>query len=65
MKKYGAKVTFLRPIKLSQDMVGHKLVEFSPTWSFVGHTPADKKAAAESQDVASNKPDTGATDAKK
>ena len=26
-------------------MVGHKLGEFSPTRSFHGHTPADKKAA--------------------
>ena len=28
-------------------MVGHKLGEFSPTRKFAGHTPADKKAAAE------------------
>ena len=28
-------------------MVGHKLGEFSPTRQFSGHTPADKKAAAE------------------
>ena len=28
-------------------MVGHKLGEFSPTRRFSGHTPADKKAAAE------------------
>jgi len=28
-------------------MVGHKLGEFSPTRTFSGHTPADKKAAAE------------------
>ena len=26
-------------------MVGHKLGEFSPTRTFFGHTPADKKAA--------------------
>ena len=26
-------------------MVGHKLGEFSPTRTFSGHTPADKKAA--------------------
>ena len=31
-------------------MVGHKLGEFSPTRTFSGHTPADKKAA---QDAAS------------
>ena len=26
-------------------MVGHKFGEFAPTRQFVGHTPADKKAA--------------------
>jgi len=35
------------PIKVSEEMVGHKLGEFSPTRQFSGHTPADKKAAAE------------------
>ena len=35
------------PIKISEEMVGHKLGEFSPTRSFHGHTPADKKAAQE------------------
>ena len=35
------------PIRISEEMVGHKLGEFSPTRKFVGHTPADKKAAAE------------------
>jgi len=35
------------PIKISEEMVGHKLGEFSPTRKFSGHTPADKKAAAE------------------
>ena len=33
------------PIRISEDMVGHKLGEFSPTRQFPGHTPADKKAA--------------------
>ena len=33
------------PIKVSDEMVGHKLGEFSPTRQFSGHTPADKKAA--------------------
>ena len=33
------------PIKISEEMVGHKLGEFSPTRQFPGHTPADKKAA--------------------
>jgi len=37
--------TFI-PIKISEEMVGHKLGEFSPTRKFTGHTPADKKAAA-------------------
>ena len=32
-------------IKISEEMVGHKLGEFSPTRTFSGHTPADKKAA--------------------
>ena len=35
------------PITISEDMVGHKLGEFAPTRQFSGHTPADKKAAAE------------------
>ena len=35
------------PIKISEEMVGHKLGEFAPTRTFVGHTPADKKAAKE------------------
>ena len=35
------------PIKISDEMVGHKLGEFSPTRQFSGHTPADKKAAQE------------------
>ena len=35
------------PITISEDMVGHKLGEFAPTRQFFGHTPADKKAAAE------------------
>ena len=32
------------PLTVSEDMVGHKLGEFSPTRTFYGHTPADKKA---------------------
>ena len=35
------------PFKISEEMVGHKLGEFSPTRQFSGHTPADKKAAQE------------------
>ena len=40
------------PIKISEEMVGHKLGEFSPTRTFSGHTPADKKAAQEASAVA-------------
>ena len=36
------------PITVSEDMVGHKFAEFSPTRQFSGHTPADKKAQQES-----------------
>ena len=35
------------PLTISEDMVGHKFGEFAPTRTFVGHTPADKKAAKE------------------
>ena len=38
--------TFI-PITISEEMVGHKLGEFAPTRTFKGHTPADKKAAAD------------------
>ncbi len=31
------------PVSVNEDMVGHKLGEFSPTRTFFGHT-ADKKA---------------------
>ena len=40
------------PIKISDEMVGHKLGEFSPTRQFSGHTPADKKAAQETKSTA-------------
>ena len=46
------------PIKISEEMVGHKLGEFSPTRTFSGHTPADKKAA---QEAATTAPATGAS----
>ena len=39
------------PITISEDMVGHKFGEFAPTRQFVGHTPADKKAAKETSDA--------------
>ena len=49
------------PITISEEMVGHKLGEFSPTRKFSGHTPADKKAAADSGASASPKAAPGAT----
>ena len=39
------------PLTISEDMVGHKLGEFAPTRTFVGHTPADKKAAKDAEVV--------------
>ena len=61
------------PIKISEEMVGHKLGEFSQTRQFSGHTPADKKAAQEavskskttSPELSSTKPKVGSTDGKK
>ena len=44
------------PIKISEEMVGHKLGEFSPTRQFSGHTPADKKAAQVASEVSSPSP---------
>ena len=41
------------PITISEEMVGHKLGEFSPTRKFSGHTPADKKASADGGGAAS------------
>lgn len=35
------------PVYVTENMVGHKLGEFSPSRQFAGHTPADKKANAE------------------
>ena len=32
------------PLTISEDMVEHKLGEFTPTRQFFGHTPDDKKA---------------------
>ena len=66
------------PITISEEMVGHKLGEFAPSRTFKGHTPADKKAAAEASKPAATapgsaaaspastpKPETGKSDAKK
>ena len=50
------------PIKISEEMVGHKLGEFSPTRQFIAHTSAEKKAAQEAAAGASsadNKPKSG------
>ena len=33
------------PVFVTENMVGHKLGEFSPTRTFHGHNPGDKKAA--------------------
>ncbi|MCM2276556.1 MAG: 30S ribosomal protein S19 [Oligoflexia bacterium] len=35
------------PVYVTENMVGHKMGEFAQTRVFHGHTPADKKAAAE------------------
>ena len=32
------------PVSVNENMVGHKLGEFSPTRTFKGHTTSDKKA---------------------
>ena len=32
------------PVTITDEMIGHKLGEFSATRQFFGHTPADKKA---------------------
>ena len=45
------------PIKISEEMVGHKLGEFSPTRQFSGHTPADKKAAEEASSAGTKSAD--------
>ena len=47
--------TFI-PITISEEMVGHKLGEFSPTRKFVAHTSADKKAAQAAQSSAKAPP---------
>ena len=66
------------PIRISEEMVGHKLGEFSPTRQFSGHTPADKKAAqvaavttvvradsSKTPEKAGVKPKVGSNDTKK
>ena len=36
------------PVTITENMGGHKLGEFSPTRTFKGHTPADKKVSGDS-----------------
>ena len=52
------------PITVSEEMVGHKLGEFSPTRKFNGHTPADKKAAAEAPSINKDAPKAASAAAK-
>lgn len=47
------------PVYVTENMVGHKLGEFSATRIFHGHTPADKKAA-EGEAAAAATPAAGA-----
>ena len=47
-------------ITISEDMVGHKLGEFSPTRQFTGHTPADKKAKQVAEQQSTVKKDLNA-----
>ena len=35
------------PVSVTENMVGHKLGEFSPTRIFKGHTTADKKSTSD------------------
>tara|TARA_B100000686_G_C16664997_1_gene903093 strand:- start:611 stop:910 length:300 start_codon:yes stop_codon:yes gene_type:complete len=37
------------PVTVTENMVGHKFGEFSPTRIFKGHTPADKKVTTETE----------------
>ena len=39
------------PVSVSENMVGHKLGEFSPTRIFKGHTTADKKSLSDKKTV--------------
>lgn len=53
------------PVYVTENMVGHKLGEFSPTRKFKGHTPADKKAAESSPAPAAAAPAAPAAGEKK
>ena len=39
------------PVLVSENMVGHKLGEFSPTRIFKGHTTADKKSLSDKKQL--------------
>ena len=39
------------PVTINEQMVGHKLGEFSPTRSFKGHTAADKELKRNESDL--------------
>ena len=43
------------PVSVTENMVGHKLGEFSPTRLFKGHTTADKKETATSDKKSESK----------
>tara|TARA_B100000378_G_C17689141_1_gene287397 strand:- start:148 stop:456 length:309 start_codon:yes stop_codon:yes gene_type:complete len=43
------------PVSVSENMVGHKLGEFSPTRIFKGHTTADKKSVADKKVISKGK----------
>ena len=47
------------PVYVTENMVGHRLGEFALTRIFHGHTPADKKAAAEGAAPAGAAPAAG------
>lgn len=52
------------PVYVTENMVGHKMGEFAQTRTFHGHTPSDKKAAAEGGAPAAAKPAAAAPAAK-
>ena len=47
------------PVYVTENMVGHRMGEFAMTRTFHGHTPADKKAAAEGAPAAGAAPAAG------
>ena len=40
------------PVSVNEDMIGHKLGEFSPTRTFNGHTPAGAKDSEKKDNAA-------------